>query len=257
MYGLATQHEEGLFRSYTVVVSQALLRMSPRGKARAAPRSRAAEGAPRLTQGMEQAMDVQMADVLCDQQAPNERVAYQAALLVVPTTPPAMSIATVDVETGQPMQIGMAKPRAGESEPQGSAEAPEPTAAASWSEERLLELATSLPSMRTIRHQPRSLRQRKCTSLKKLLQHHTHCHHQWIKRRDSEFVHAEVVAARWAWLGATLLVEACESGEHADDEGLTLGQRRKLSIELAGKRATLAETGAWIELSRKHVRDLL
>ena len=54
-------------------------------------------------QGMEQAMDVQMADVQCDQQPPNERVAYWAALQVVPSTPLAM-----EVETAQPMQIDMA-----------------------------------------------------------------------------------------------------------------------------------------------------
>ena len=117
------------------------------------------------------------------------------------------------------------------------------TAAVRWSEEQLLELAASLPAMRTIRHQPRGLRQRTCTTLKKLLHHHhTHCHHhQWIKRRDSESLQAEAAVARWAWLGPTLLVWAYEGNEHADDEGLTLGQRRKLSIELAGKRATSAE----------------
>ena len=38
-------------------------------------------------QGMEQAMGIQMADVQCDQQPPKERVAYRAALQVVPTTP--------------------------------------------------------------------------------------------------------------------------------------------------------------------------
>ena len=48
-----------------------------------------------------------------------------------------------------------------------------------------------------------------------------------------------------------------DGGEHADDEGPTPGQRRKVSIELAGKQATLAETGAWIELLRMYVRDLL
>ena len=52
-------------------------------------------------------------------------------------------------------------------------------------------------------------------------------------------------------------MRAYEGGEHAGDEGLTPGQRRKLSIELAGKRAALAETGAWIELLRLYVRDLL
>ena len=55
------------------------------------------------------------------------------------------------------MQIDMATPRAGEVESQGDAEAPDPTAVVSWCEERLLELATSLPAMRTIRHQPRVL----------------------------------------------------------------------------------------------------
>ena len=55
---------------------RSLIRMSP--KAKAASRGSAAaqtEGAPRLMQGMEQAMDVQLADVHCDQQHPNERVA--------------------------------------------------------------------------------------------------------------------------------------------------------------------------------------
>ena len=58
-----------------------------------------------------------------------------------------------------------------------------------------------------------------------------------------------------AWLAA-----ACAGlggGEQADGEELTPGQRRKLSIELAGKRAALAETGAWTELLRLYVRDLL
>ena len=73
---LATQHVEGLLRIYIVVVCKVLIRMSP--KAKAASRGSAAaqtEGAPRLMQGMEQAMDVQLADVHCDQQPPNERVA--------------------------------------------------------------------------------------------------------------------------------------------------------------------------------------
>ena len=76
----------------------------------------------------------------------------------------------------------------------------------------------SFRAMRTIRHQPRGLRHRTCTILKKLLQHHTRCHHQWVKRHDSESLQAEVAAARWAWLGPTLLVRAREGGEHADGE---------------------------------------
>ena len=59
------------------------------------------------------------------------------------------------------------------------------------------------------------------------------------------------------WFGPTLLVRAYEGSEQADGEELTPGMRRKSSIELAGKRATLAETGAWPELLRMYVRDLL
>ena len=257
MCGLAPKHVEGLLRIYIVVVCQALLRVSPKAKSCSQGLGRrAAEGAPRLTQGMEQAVDVKTADVRCDQQLTKERVSYRAALQVVPTTPLAMSIAPLEVETAQPMQIDLATPRAGEVEPQGNADAPDPTAAVSWSEEQLSELVTSLPAMRTIRHQPRGLRQRTCIILKKLLEHRTHCHHQWIERRDSESLQAEVAAARWAWLGPTLLVRAYETVSMRMT-GLAPGQRRKLSIELAGKQATSSETGAWIELLRIYVRDLL
>ena len=97
--------------------------------------SSAAEGAPRLTQSMEQAMDVKRADVQCDQQHPNERVAYRAALQVVPTTPLAVSIAPIEVETAQPMQLDMA--HLGMVRASRSAEAPDLTAAVGWSEEQL------------------------------------------------------------------------------------------------------------------------
>ena len=108
-------------------------------------------------------------------------------------------------------------------------QAPDPAAVFTWSEEKLLELATSLPVMRTTRHQPRGLRQRTCTVLEKLLQHHKHCHYQWTKRRGPESLQAEVAAARWAWLGPALLVRAYEGSEQADGEQLTPGMRRKSS----------------------------
>ena len=55
----------------------------------------------------------------------------------------------------------------------------------------------------------------------------------------------------------TLLARAYEGGEQADGKELTPGMGRKVRIELAGRRATLAETGEWIELLRLYVRDLL
>ena len=64
-----------------------------------------AEGTPRLTQRMEQTTDVQMADVQiadvqCDLQPRSERVAYKAALQVVPTAFLAMVAASIQVENG-------------------------------------------------------------------------------------------------------------------------------------------------------------
>ena len=136
---------------------------------------------------------VQMADVQCDQQSACERVAYQAALQVVPTTLPTTPVAPMQVEAGQLVQIDMATPRASQLEWQGNSEALDPTAVVSWSDEQLLELPTSLPAMRT---HPRGPRQRTCIVHKNLLQQHTHCHHQWVKRRDSESLQAELASPR-------------------------------------------------------------
>ena len=46
-------------------------------------------------------------------------------------------------------------------------------------EQQLLEMATSVLALRTIKHLPRNLRQMTWAIPKKLLQHHTHSHHQW------------------------------------------------------------------------------
>ena len=85
-------------------------------------------------------------------------MAYRAALQLVPTALPGMVNVPMEVESGQPMQIDLATPRACRAEPQGSAQAPDPEAVFTWFEEKLLELATLLLAMRTIRHQPRGLR---------------------------------------------------------------------------------------------------
>ena len=99
--------------------------------------SSAAEGAPRLTQGMEQETDVQMADaqIAAVQFGPRplgERVPFRAALQEVPTTLSAMVAVPVEVENVQPMQIDLATPRARQEEPQSSAQAPDPEAVFTW-----------------------------------------------------------------------------------------------------------------------------
>ena len=69
--------------------------------------SSAVEGTPRSTQGMEQAMGVQRADVQMeaeqsDLHPPRERVAYRAALQVVPAAFPVMVGVPMETENGQP-----------------------------------------------------------------------------------------------------------------------------------------------------------
>ena len=123
------------------------------------------------------------------------------------------------------MQIDMATPRAGQVELQGNAEVPIPLQRSAgpkssyWSWRR--------PCRRCVQSGTRRGGQRTCTILKKLLQHHTHCHHQWTVRRDSESLQAELAAARWAWLGLTLL--RAYDGEHADDEGPTPRQEAQIA----------------------------
>ena len=112
------------------------------------------------------------------------------------------------------------------------------------SEQLLLETTTSMPALRSIKHQPRSLRPRTCAVLKKLFQHHTHSHEQWVKKRD------ESRAAMWAWLEPAVLVGPTV-------KKLTAGLQLKLSLQLADKRPALADSGMWTELLRAYVRDLL
>ena len=109
-----------------------------------------------------------------------------------------------------------------------------------WNEQ--FEMATSMLALRTIKHQRRNLRQRTCAILKKLLHHHTHSHHQWVKKRDEESLQAEYGATMWAWLGPALLVRAY-GGDHAggNEPELTLRQQRKRSLQQAEKRSALAE----------------
>ena len=68
------------------------------------------------------------------------------------------------------------------------------------SEDQLLELATLMPAMRTIRDQPRELGQRTSAILKRLLLNHEHCNTQWVQGDLSGGVHSGKLA-----LGPTLL----------------------------------------------------
>ena len=83
-------------------------------------------------------------------------------------------------------------------------------------------------------------------------------HHALARQsRRVTWKHQTPQPAWCACLRPTLLVRACGGGEHAVNDGSTPGQWRKLSSELTGKRAAVAETGAWTELLRLHVRDML
>ena len=101
------------------------------------PGASAVEGTPIETQNKGQAIDIRMPEVQ------SERVAHQVALQVGPTTYPNVQDMPQGVETGQPTQIELATPHAGQAEPQGRTEDPDPAAVFTWS-----------AAMRTIRHQP-------------------------------------------------------------------------------------------------------
>ena len=106
--------------------------------------SSAVEGTPRLTQGRSKRWTSRRRTrrlrpwrAIC--KPLSERVACRGALQVVHTAFPATVAMPMDVENGQPMQIDLATPRACQAEPQGSAQAPDPAAVFTWSEEKLLE----------------------------------------------------------------------------------------------------------------------
>ena len=108
----------------------------------------------------------------------------------------AVGMEPTDAPAGQLVPIYLATPRGDTQCKRSTLDLRALRSTLTWTE----EMATSLPTMRTIRHQPRGLRQRTCTILKKLLQNHTHCHNQCNKRRGSDSLQAELAAARWAWL---------------------------------------------------------
>ena len=91
-------------------------------------------------------MDVQMADVQCDQESLADVLPTMSRFRWCPPPSPPHRL-HMDVEAGQLVQIDMATPRDSPLEWQGNVEAPDPTAAVSWSEEQLLELATSRPAL--------------------------------------------------------------------------------------------------------------
>ena len=87
----------------------------------------------------------------------------------------------------------------------GQCTSPDPAAVLTWSEEKLLELGTSLRrceqsgTSRGAGGNERAQYSRSCCNI----------------TRDPESLQAEVAAARWAWLGPTLLVRAYEGSEQA------------------------------------------
>ena len=69
---------------------------------------------------------------------------------------------------------------------------------------------------------------------------------------------AEHRAAMWTWPGPTLLTRVfAGSGEVEGDRELTPSQQRKLSLQLAHERTTLADCRHWVELLKLYVRDLM
>ena len=121
--------------------------------------SQAATGTPRLTQNLGQASDVQMANVQCDDEVPCERVAHQVTLPEMPVALFAAGAEPIDVETGQLLPFDMVTPRCGPLVQEVNKGAKKNETVVTWTDEQLLEMATSLPARQMIRHQSRGLPQ--------------------------------------------------------------------------------------------------
>ena len=100
-----------------------------------------------------------------------------------------------------------------------------------WIEERLLELATIVVGDANHQAAAAGSEATECTIPKKLLQHHTHRHHHWssgVILSPSRLLSLQLGVLGWV-MRTTM--------------DWTPSQRRKLSIELAGKRAALGRDG--------------
>ena len=60
----------------------------------------------------------------------------------------------------------------------------------------------------------------------------------------------------WAWLGLALTVWSYTKKQDGDDGDVSASELRKMSLQLAEKRLTLAESNRWEELLRMYVRDV-
>ena len=61
----------------------------------------------------------------------------------------------------------------------------------------------------------------------------------------------------WAWLGLALTLGAYTKKQAVDDGDVSAGKLRKMRLQLAGKRLTLAERNRWEEVLRVFVRDVI
>ena len=96
-----------------------------------------------------------MANVQCDGETPCEPVAHRGH-----APRGAVGMEPMDAPAGQLVPIDLATPRGDTQVQEVDTGSPSPEAVVTWTE----EMATSLPTMRTIRHQPRRLMQRTCAS---------------------------------------------------------------------------------------------
>ena len=162
----------------------------------------AVKGTTRLTQGMEEAMDVQMADVQiaavqCDPQPPSDRVQ------VVPKTPHHAGGAhgggngTADAGLAWPHRVPARRGRKAK-----------PQIPLQWSAGRRAAIGACGVTAGHANHQALVVgseakyvhdSQEAATTPHALPPPR-------VKQRDSESLQAELAAARWAWLGPTLLV---------------------------------------------------
>ena len=115
-----------------------------------------------------------MANVQCDDVVPCERVAHQITVPEMPAALLAWERSLWTSRLGSWWRLTWLFAIFHLACARGQHLCTEPESVVTWTEELLLEMAASLPAVRTIGHQPRGLRQKTCAILRKLLQNRAH-----------------------------------------------------------------------------------
>lgn len=123
----------------------------------------------------------------------------------------------------------------------------------------LLQMATAIPAVRTVKHLNMRLRKRVAPILQNSIDRMAWATEKRMKHPSEASRVAELEASRWAWLAPTLIKRAAylqQEEEEADPADGAVNQLRKRSRQLVKDRLLKAEMNEWEELLRDYVDEM-